>query len=312
MKNINTDLLIAGQGAAGYSAALYAARYQVSTLIAGGEFGGETAIGGMIENYPGIELDGFDLMMNMKNQVMGYDVELLEENIETIKIENNSFKAFTSNSSIEAKSIILCVGRERRKLGLHNEEGLLGKGVSYCSTCDAPLYKNKIVAVAGGGNAAVEGAILLSKYAKEVNLIYRGRELYRPEKILLDQIKDIKNINFYLESNIIALLENDSGVNGVRLSKKTNQIDIEIDGIFIEIGADPRLELPNQLKLEIDKSTAEVSVNKLMETNVNGIFAAGDLTNASGPLKQTVTAAGQGAIAALSAYTYLSELKISN
>ena len=145
MKNINTDLLIAGQGAAGYSAALYAARYQVSTLIAGGEFGGETAIGGMIENYPGIELDGFDLMMNMKNQVMGYDVELLEENIETIKIENNSFKAFTSNSSIEAKSIILCVGRERRKLGLHNEEGLLGKGVSYCSTCDAPLYKNKTV-----------------------------------------------------------------------------------------------------------------------------------------------------------------------
>ena len=306
---MKTDLLIAGQGAAGYSAALYSARYQVSTIIAGGEFGGETAIGGMIENYPGIEADGFDIMMNMKNQVMNYDIKLIEEDVKSIEKNNSIFIVNTETSIVESKGIILCVGRERRKLGLPNEEALMGKGVSYCSTCDAPLYKNKIAAIVGGGNAAVEGAILLSKYAKEVHLIYRGANFHRPEKILISQLEACSNINIHFNSKVEAILSDNAGVSGINLTTNTQESKIMIDGIFIEIGADPRLELPYQLKLKIDNSTNEVDVNKLMETSVEGVFAAGDLTNASGSLKQTVTAAGQGAIAALSAYTFLNTHK---
>tara|TARA_Y100001935_G_scaffold163986_1_gene134853 strand:+ start:1602 stop:2525 length:924 start_codon:yes stop_codon:yes gene_type:complete len=301
-----TDLLIAGQGAAGYSAALYSARYQVKTMIIGGEFGGETAIGGLIENYPGIEVDGFDLMMNMKDQVLKYDVELFEENALNIEIDGDNFNIKTDSSEINAKSIILCVGRERRKLNLPNEDSLVGKGVSYCSTCDAPLYKDKEVVVVGGGNAAVEGAVLISKYAKKVHLIYRGESLHRPEKVLLKQLGECANIDIHLESEIKEIIENNNGVTGVNVVSSDTLKSINCDGIFIEIGADPRLELANQLDLSIDPETNEVSVNKLMETSLKGVFAAGDLTNASGPLKQTVTAAGQGAIAALSAYTYLS------
>ena len=185
MDKKKTELLIAGQGAAGYSAALYSARYQIQTILAGAEFGGETAIGGMIENYPGLEADGFDLMMNMKNQVMSYDVDLFEENLEEVSKINEGFLVKTNTAEIEAKAVILCVGRERRKLNLSNEDSLVGKGVSYCSTCDAPLYKDKIAVVVGGGNAAIEGAVLLSKYATKVHLIYRGSSLFRPEKTFL-------------------------------------------------------------------------------------------------------------------------------
>ncbi|MBM01787.1 MAG: thioredoxin reductase [Chloroflexi bacterium] len=305
MDKKKTELLIAGQGAAGYSATLYSARYQVQTVLVGAEFGGETAIGGMIENYPGIEADGFDLMMNMKNQVMNYDIELFEENLEEISKTNTGFLVKTNSAEIETKAVILCVGRERRKLNLSNEESLVGRGVSYCSTCDAPLYKDKIAIVVGGGNAAVEGAILLSKYASKVHLIYRGSSLFRPEKILLTQLEKCKNLELHLESEVKEIKEGNGGVEGVVINKKGQILDINSEGLFIEIGADPRLEIPNQLGLDIDKETNEVSVNKLMETSVEGIFAAGDLTNASGPLKQTVTAAGQGAIAALSAYTFL-------
>ena len=197
-------------------------------------------------------------------------------------------------------------GKRKRKLNLPNEDSLVGKGVSYCSTCDAPLYKNKDVVVVGGGNAAVEGAILISKYANKVNLVYRGDSLHRPEKVLLKQFEECKNIDLHLNSQISEITEDDSGVNGVIIIKSEQEEKLMCDGLFIEIGADPRLELANQLNLLIDPDTNEVSVNKLMETSLKGIFAAGDLTNASGPLKQTVTAAGQGAIAALSAYTYLS------
>ena len=275
-------------------------------MIIGGEFGGETAIGGMIENYPGIEVDGFDLMMNMKEQVLKYDVELFEENANKITQSDNKFFIETDSSIIETKGVILCVGRERRKLHLPNEDSLVGKGVSYCSTCDAPLYKDKDVVVVGGGNAAVEGAILISKYANKVHLVYRGDSLHRPEKVLLKQFQECKNIDLHLNSLISEITEDNEGVNGVKIIKSKQEEKLTCDGLFIEIGADPRLELPKQLNLSIDPETNEVSVNKLMETSLKGVFAAGDLTNASGPLKQTVTAAGQGAIAALSAYTYLS------
>ena len=187
-KKINLDVLIAGQGAAGFAAGLYSARYQMKTAIAGQDFGGETAIGGLIENYPGnIEIDGFDLMLEFKKQVTELEVPIIEDNLKSVsKTEKGFFCQLNNGQEIETKTVILAIGRERRKLGLKNEDEWTGKGVSYCSTCDAPLYKNKNLAVVvGGGNAAVEGAILIAKYAKKVFLVYRGEKLWRPEPILL-------------------------------------------------------------------------------------------------------------------------------
>ena len=311
---INTDVLIAGLGAAAYSAALYCKRYQIDTVIVGEEFGGETAIGGLIENYPGQpDIDGFDLMMKFKEQVDNLNTETFDSNLKSVeKISDESFRSTLDSGEIFlSKSVILAMGRERRKLGLDNEEELMGKGVTYCSTCDAPLYKNKeSVAVIGGGNAAVEGAILLSKYAKKVYLIYRGIKFFRPEPILLEILNNSENITILLETQVNSLLGDEKGLTGIEINNNINQKKhISLDGIFVEIGADPRLEIPNQLGLEINSDTGEVHVDKHQTTSETGIYAAGDLTDGT-DLKQTITAASQGAIAALSAYQNVLNSKV--
>jgi len=311
---INTDVLIAGLGAAAYSAALYCKRYQIDTVIVGEEFGGETAIGGLIENYPGQpDIDGFDLMMKFKEQVDNLNTETFDSNLKSVeKISDESFRSTLNSGEIFlSKSVILAMGRERRKLGLDNEEEWMGKGVSYCSTCDAPLYKNKeSVAVIGGGNAAVEGAILLSKYAKKVYLVYRGIKFFRPEPILLEILNNSENITILLETEVNSLLGDEKGLTGIEINNNINQKKhISLDGIFVEIGADPRLEIPNQLGLEINSDTGEVHVDKHQTTSETGIYAAGDLTDGT-DLKQTITAASQGAIAALSAYQNVLNSKV--
>ena len=311
---INTDVLIAGLGAAAYSAALYCKRYQIDTVIVGEEFGGETAIGGLIENYPGQpDIDGFDLMMKFKEQVDNLNTETFDSNLKSVeKISDGNFRSTLDSGEIFlSKSVILAMGRERRKLGLDNEVEWMGKGVSYCSTCDAPLYKNKeSVAVIGGGNAAVEGAILLSKYAKKVYLVYRGSAFFRPEPILLEILNNSENIIILLETEVTSLLGDEKGLNGIEINKKLDEKKhITLDGIFVEIGADPRLEIPNQLGLKINSETGAVHVDKHQSTSETGIYAAGDLTDGT-DLKQTITAASQGAIAALSAYQNVLNSKV--
>ena len=311
---INTDVLIAGLGAAAYSAALYCKRYQIDTVIVGEEFGGETAIGGLIENYPGQpDIDGFDLMMKFKEQVDNLNTETFDSNLKSVeKISDESFRSTLNSGEIFlSKSVILAMGRERRKLGLDNEEEWMGKGVSYCSTCDAPLYKNKeSVAVIGGGNAAVEGAILLSKYAKKVYLVYRGSAFFRPEPILLEILNNSENIIILLETEVTSLLGDEKGLTGIEINNNINQKKhISLDGIFVEIGAGPRLEIPNQLGLKINSETGEVHVDKHQSTSETGSYAAGDLTDGT-DLKQTITAASQGAIAALSAYQNVLNSKV--
>ena len=185
-KTENYDTLIAGQGAAAFAAGLYAARYQMKSIIIGETFGGETATGGLIENYPGYaDIDGFDLMMKFREQVASYDVPILDDKVTTVTKNANDFKIETESGKMYyANSVILGIGRERRKLGLQHEDEWTGKGVSFCSTCDAPLHRDNIVAIVGGGNAAIEGAVLLSKYATKVYLIYRRSEFTRPEPVL--------------------------------------------------------------------------------------------------------------------------------
>ena len=307
------DVLIGGQGAAAFAAGLYSSRYQVDTLIAGEQFGGETAIGGTIENYPGQpDIDGFDLMMKFKEQVDKLETPTAYSNLKTISKNGDVFRVvLDDDTEIDAISVILAVGRERRKLSLPKEEEWTGNGVSYCSTCDAPLYRNKAAAaVVGGGNAAVEGALLLSKYAATVYLVYRRDELTRPEPILLKVLEQTDNIKVLYSTEVEELLGSDeAGLTGIRLSKPWEGKDeLTVDGLFVEAGADPRLEIPNQLGLEINPDTGEVHVDRSLKTSVEGIYAAGDLTDGT-DLKQTITAAAQGAVAALSAYQHVQEVK---
>jgi thioredoxin reductase (NADPH) len=297
------DVLIAGQGAAGFSAALYAARYQMSTIIVGGIFGGETATGGIIENYPGYpEIDGFDLMLKFREQVDKYGVPVIEENINSIDRSDDEFTVTTEGGlTFKATTAILAIGRERRRLWLDHEEEWTGRGVSFCSTCDAPMHHGNTVAVVGGGNAAVEGAVLLSKYAEQVYLVYRQDQFTRPEPINLQLLDAAKNVKQVMGTRVMEL-KGDDGLSGIVLDNEVRgSKELELDGLFIEIGADPRSELASKLGAELNDG-GEVLVDKEMRTRVHGLFAAGDLTNASGDLKQTITAAAQGAIAATAAY----------
>lgn len=307
------DVLIAGQGAAAFAAGLYSARYQVSTVIVGEQFGGETAIGGTIENYPGQpDIDGFDLMMKFKEQVDNLDTPTEYSNLVSVEKKGDAFHCVLENGTeIESITVILAVGRERRKLHLPKEEEWTGRGVSYCSTCDAPLYRNKAAAaVVGGGNAAVEGAVLLAKYAETVYLIYRRGEFTRPEPILLKVLDQTQNVKVLFNTEVSELIgSDDSGLTAIRVNNPWEGKDVlEVDGLFVEAGADPRLDIPNQLGLEINQDTGEVHVDKGLNTSVEGVYAAGDLTDGT-ELKQTITAAAQGAIAALSSYQHIMEVK---
>lgn len=302
------DIVIAGQGAAGFAAGLYAARYQTKPVIIGETFGGETAIGGSIENYPGyVDIDGFDLMMHFRDQVVKYDVPIVDDKVTKVVGVEGCYEVETEYSgTYQAQTVILAIGRERRKLGLPNEEEWTGKGVSFCSVCDAPLHKDNVVAVVGGGNAAAEGAVLLAKYATQVYLIYRGSEFFRPERIIVDELNRTPNVTQLLETNVVELQGTDD-LEGIRIDRPYNGSDeLTVDGIFIEIGADPRADIPKELGMNLNDED-EVIVDTAMRTNIPGIFAAGDLTNASGDLKQTITAAAQGAIAASAAYKYIME-----
>jgi thioredoxin reductase (NADPH) len=301
------DVLIAGQGAAGYAAAMYAARYQISPVVFGAVFGGETATGGLIENYPGYpEIDGFELMMKFREHAQKYGVPIVDEDAAKIERRSDCFELTTDEGNTYlGASVILAVGRERRTLGLEHEVEWTGRGVSYCSTCDAPLHRDNVVGVVGGGDSAVKGAALLSKYARQVYVIYRRESFTRPEPVNLRQLESSDNVTTLFNTNVVGLL-GDDGLDGVVLDRPhAGSSELALNGLFIEIGADPRVELAEQLGVELNELN-EVRVDKHGRTNVDGVFAAGDLTDASGDLKQTITAAASGALAATAAYEYVS------
>ncbi len=304
-KDISYDVLIIGQGASAYAAALYATRYQIKPIIFGAVFGGETATGSSIENYPGIpEIDGFDLMMRFREQAESNDGPIVDENIVSAARMEDCFQVTTDSGEVyQGASVILAVGRERRKLGLAHETEWMGRGVSFCATCDAPMHRGNTV---GGGDAAVKGAVLLSKYADQVYIIYRGDRFTRPEAMNIRQLEEPTNLHTIFNANVVAL-EGTDGLEGVALDREFNgSRQIKMAGIFIEIGADPRVELANQLGVKLNE-TDEVMVDKHGATSVEGVFAAGDLTDAAGDLKQTITAAAGGALAATAAYDYVAE-----
>lgn len=298
------DTVIIGGGAAGLSASIYAARYLMKTLlIMGREPGGETATAWTVENYPGFkEIDGFDLIQNMIDQAKSSGVEILYDEAVKIGREGHCFTTHTPKDVFQSKTIILAFGSQRRHLGLPNEKELIGKGVSYCSTCDAPLFKNKTIAVLGGGDSSVKGAILAANYSPKIYLVTRQDKL-TPEPINLERMEKLGNkIEVIYQTEVSEFVTKNGKFTGVKLSKPYQGKDIlNVEGILIEIGFQPRRDMPNMLGVKLDEK-GYIDVDKFMHTNVDGLYAAGDATNAFGAFKQDVTAAAGGAMAATTAY----------
>lgn len=299
-----TDVIIIGSGMSGLSAALYTARYELSTVVIGAELGGATSTAWTIENYPGFkEIDGYDLIIKVKEQVEALGAKVIADKIEKIAKTDEGFELTgESGQSYQARAVIFTHGAARRKLNLPKEDEFsLGKGVHYCTTCDGPLYKGKTIAIVGSGDASVKGALLAVQYAEKIYMIVRGDGLH-PEPINAERLKP------YLGTKVVVLpnsqvkeILGDSRLTGVKLA---NDQELKLDGLFVEIGAIPEMELVESLGVKLDQH-GYVAVNNMMETNIEGVFAAGDATNFFGHFKQDITAAAMGAVAATSAFNHL-------
>lgn len=298
------DLIVIGSGAAGLSAAIYAGRYRMKTLVIGGEFGGYTSIAGLIENYPGFkEIDGLELMLRMKEQAEGVGAEVRDGWVTSIEHKEHRFIITADGKEYIGRTLIFTNGTKRRMLGLPNEKELISKGIHYCATCDAPLYRDKVVAVVGGGDGAVKAVNLLAEYAKKIHLLVRGTTL-RAEPANVDHMKHYgERIEILFETKVEEIRKGDDGsFIGIILSKPHNGAQLlSLDGLFIEIGADPSSQLAHSLGVELDEH-GYITVDPMMRTNVEGVYAAGDVVNIFKSFKQDITAAATGSIAATSAY----------
>jgi len=288
------DLIIIGAGPAGLTAAIYAQRANLKTLILEKEtIGGQISSSPLVENYPGFkQISGMELSNNFFEQAisLGADFEIEE----VLKIENGKTKkVITDQNTYECKSIIIATGAHHRKLGLENEEELIGKGVHYCATCDGAFYKDKTVAVIGGANTAVTSAIYLSSICKKVYLIYR-KDVLKCEKTLLEKVKSKENVEIIYNTNVTKLIGNP-----LEKIELNNSEELTVDGMFVCIGAEPKtVELEN---LPIDGNGYIISEDCL--TNIEGIFVAGDVRTKE--IRQVTTATNDGTVAASFAIKYL-------
>lgn len=303
------DLIVVGGGPAGYSAALYAVRFKMKTLVLTEDKGGIIKWTNLIENYPGGGfVSGKELAEKMEEQAVKFGTEIKEEKVQGIEKKGSNFKVISGKGEYDSKSLILATGVKKRKLNIPGEEEFQNKGVSFCALCDGVLFKDKEIAVVGGGDSAAKEAILLTKYAKKVYIIYRGNRIH-PEPIrherVMEKVKEGK-IEVINNTNITEIKGN-KFVEHVILDKeyKGNK-KLEVQGVFVEIGGTPGNDLARGLGVELtDKGF--IKIDELCRTNVPGVFAAGDVT--SFPLKQAITAAAYGTVAAYSAHNYLSPEK---
>ncbi|MDD5331604.1 MAG: FAD-dependent oxidoreductase [Candidatus Nanoarchaeia archaeon] len=292
------DLIIVGGGPAGMTAAIYAARYKLNVILISESLGGAIVNSHKVENWPGIKsISGMELMQNFEEHVKNFNVEILEQNVVDIKKDKKEFTVLTSkNKNIHGRSIILASGTQKRKSGIKNEDKFFRKGISYCYTCDAPMYKDKTVAVIGGGNSACIAALLLTKYCPKVYMIPRSK--LRGDNHNIGLVRKNKKIEI-IEDKLIDEINGKNSVEEIILSDGRK---LKIQGLFVEIGSVPSTALAKELKVKLDEKEY-VIVDDQMKTNIDGVFAAGDITN--GKLKQIITAAAQGAIAANSVFNYL-------
>ncbi|APC97212.1 thioredoxin-disulfide reductase [Francisella frigiditurris] len=308
-------LIILGSGPAGYTAAIYAARANLNpVIITGMQPGGQLTTTTDVDNWPG-EADGImgpELMEKLQKQAERFNTQIVYDSINSVKLQERPFKLVGEVEEYTCDALIISTGASAKYLGLPSEEKFMGKGVSACATCDGFFYKGKDVAVIGGGNTAVEEALFLSNIAKTVTLIHR-RDSLRSEKILIDKLlskAETGNINIIWDTTLEEILGTDMGVNSIRVKNvKTNsEQTINVEGVFIAIGHTPNTAIFND-QLEMKNGYLKVKSGlegDATQTNIKGVFAAGDV--ADHVYKQAVTSAGTGCMAALDAEKYLDGL----
>ena len=308
MNNQKEKVIIIGSGAAGLTAAIYAARANLNPIVIEGiQPGGQLTITTDVENYPGYAdvVQGPWMMEQMRSQAINVGARIINDVVLKIDFKKNEKKVILdSNKSLTADTIIIATGAQAKWLGLESENKYNGRGVSACATCDGFFYRNKEVAVVGGGNTAVEEALYLSNICSKVNLIHR-RDALRSEKILQDRLFSKKNINIIWNNQVSEILGDENGVNALKLiSTKQNKTEIiKVDGVFIAIGHSPSTK-PFKDVLEMDNEGYIIAQKPgTTITNLDGVFAAGDCVDKI--YRQAVTAAGMGCMAALDAEKWI-------
>jgi thioredoxin-disulfide reductase len=300
------DSIIIGASAAGMSAGIYLKRQKLNFLILAKDIGGEMALSGIIENYPGFPLtNGVELTKKFKEHLEKYGIEPVME--EVIKIEKeNVFKVVTSKNEYLSKTVIIATGSNPKKLNVPGEKEFYHKGVSYCYVCDMPLFAKKTVAIIGGGNSALESGILASKICQKAYIINKNPK-FKGDKVLFEEVSKKENVEIIYNA-LTQEIYGDEFVKGIKyLDQNTGEIkDLKVDGVFIHIGLKPNTDFaPDQW--QIKNEYGEIIINELCQTKIPGLFAAGDVTNI--PHKQIGIAVGQGIIAALEVVRYLNSQK---
>ncbi|MBW2984084.1 FAD-dependent oxidoreductase [Candidatus Woesearchaeota archaeon] len=294
------DLIIVGGGAAGLAAGLYAARYKLDTLLIS-KPGGAALDAPWVENYPGFEsISGMELIAKFEKQVKGLGIKIIEEEVKGIAKKGKDFAVKTKNKGYKSKTVILALGREKNRLNVKGEADYTGKGVSYCATCDAPLFSSKVVGVVGGANSAAKSALLLAEHAAKVYIIYR-RDKLRAEPIIAEKVEKNRKIEVIYKVNVKEIV----GENMVKKVVLDNKKELEVDGLFVEVGSTPSTRFLKDLGIKLDdKGYIIVECNQ--KTSVKGVFAAGDVTVGScNRIRQIITSAAEGVLAATAAYEYL-------
>ena len=298
------DIVIIGAGPAGLTAAIYARRANKKVLVLEAKnYGGQIINTPNIENYPAIEkISGFDYATNLYNQALKQGAEIIFEKVINIKNSKEEKQVETTEKTYNTKSIIIATGADNRKLGIENEDEFIGKGISYCATCDGNFYKGRDVAVVGGGNTAIEDAEYLSDIVNKVYLIHR-RDEFRADDISVNKLKEKENVEFILNSKVTKL-NGENYLESIEVEDKDNNIKIlNISGLFIAVGKIPENENFKNL-INMDDKGYIIS-DELCHTNVDGIYVAGD--NRVKNLRQLVTATSDGAIAATEAIKYINK-----
>ncbi|MDD5155680.1 MAG: FAD-dependent oxidoreductase [Candidatus Omnitrophica bacterium] len=294
------DLIIIGAGPAGITAGVYAARKKMEVLVVSEDIGGQTAWSGDIENYTGYQfITGPDLAAKFEEHMRKFDIQL-KDNEKVIELQKTGDKVLvkTDKGAYEARTVIIASGKRSRELGVPGEKEFKNKGLTYCATCDGPLFSGKDVSVIGGGNSALDAALQLIKIARRIHVINISDRI-TGDPIMQDKLNQAANVTVLNSAQVTAVL-GDKFVSGIRIKKDGKEEVIPVEGIFVEIGLIPNSEFVKG----IDKNQyGEIKVNSRNETNVPGVFAAGDVTDV--PEKQIIIAAGEGSKAALSVFRYL-------
>ena len=291
------DIAIIGAGPAGMSAAVYAARYKMKVVLIGAYPGGYVNEAHLVENWLGEKsIPGSDLVAKFNEHVKSLEIDFQTHGVKGIVKNKDSFEIITEKEKVEARRIVLAIGTERKKLGIKGEEEFLGKGVSYCTTCDGFFFRDKVVAVIGGSDSACTGSLMLADIASKVYLVYRQGEL-RAEPSWVSDVKKNPKIELILNANPEEVI----GDTAVRKLKLDNGQTIEVDGIFVEIGTTPGAALVNQLGVKTDNK-GYIIVDDNQKTNIDNVWAAGDITTKNSKLKQIVVAASEGSVATYNAY----------